>query len=194
MQNLQTLVRNLAMILLLASFLEMLLPNKSMRGFVQLIMGLFVISAVLGPAAAFLHVPLTMEIPAWSAISPEDLPALATEAQGLKAGQDAVQEQYRQILVHQIEGLALSTQGVRAAAVKIQFADRTGGVTDQPIIAKIEVSLTASPEEITPVQPIIIGPQPDVPEPKLSPQALEVQTKIAALMNLPKEKITIQEN
>jgi len=53
-------------ILLLSTFLEMLLPNQSMRGFVQMVMGLFVISAVLSPITTFLHTPLEMGIPAWS--------------------------------------------------------------------------------------------------------------------------------
>lgn len=74
MQTLQTLVRNLAIILLLATFLEMLLPNKSMRGFVQMVMGLFVISAVLSPITAFLNTPLAMEIPAWTVTTPQAQP------------------------------------------------------------------------------------------------------------------------
>jgi stage III sporulation protein AF len=191
-QTLQTLVRNLAMILLLATFLEMLLPNKSMRGFVQMVMGLFVISAVLAPITSFLHTPLAMEIPAWASTTNQDLPVIA-EGQGVKAGRDAVQEQYRQILVHQIEALALGTKDVAAASVDIQFEEGTGKVTDQPKIMEVNVTLTAAKGEIQPVQPITIGQSPQSPKAQ-SPKAEEVREKISTFMNLAKEKIFVQES
>ncbi|MDR3541853.1 MAG: stage III sporulation protein AF [Desulfosporosinus sp.] len=193
MQTLQTLVRNLAMILLLATFLEMLLPNKSMRGFVQMVMGLFVISAVLTPITTFLHTPLSMEIPAWTVTAPQDLPAIATEGQGVKVGRDAVQEQYRKILVHEIEALALGTNGVEAATVDIKFEEGTGGVIDQPKIMEVNVTMTSVKGEIQPVQPITIGQTPLSPK-TLSQRAETVREKIAAFMNLSKEKIIIQES
>lgn len=195
-QTLQTLVRNLAVILLLATFLEMLLPNKSMRGFVQMVMGLFVISAVLTPITTFLHTPLSMDIPAWSATTPQDLPALAAENQGTKVGRDAVQEQYRQILVHQIKALVLGVKGVEDAEVEVAFDEGSGGLTEQPQIDSVNVTLTATKEEVQtvkPVQPIAIGESaPSTPTP--SPKAEEVREKIAGFMSLAKEKIRVQEN
>lgn len=193
MQTLQTLVRNLAIILLLATFLEMLLPNKSMRGFVQMVMGLFVISAVLAPITNFLHTPLAMEIPAWTVTTPQDLPAIASEGQGVKVGRDAVQEQYRQILAHQIEALALGTKGVEAASVDIKFEEGAGGVIDQPKIMGVIVTLTSAKGEIQPIQPIIIGQSPpDAKTPSL--RAEEVREKISTFMSLAKEKILVQES
>ena len=200
MQTLQTLVRNLALILIVASFLEMLLPNKSMRGYVQMVMGLFVISAVIAPITNFLHTPLAMDIPAWTSSDSRDLPAIASEEQGLKLGRSAVQEQYRQILVHQIEALALSTKGVQAAAVDIKFEDGTGGVIDQPKIKEVDITLTTSKgdvqavQSVQPVQPIIIGQTPSASTAQLSAQAEEVRGKIAAIMSLPKEKVLIKES
>ena len=193
MQTLQTLVRNLAMILLLATFLEMLLPNKSMRGFVQMVMGLFVISAVLAPITTFLHTPLSMDIPAWTATTPQDLPVIATEGQDSKVGRDAVQEQYRQILVHQIQALALGTKGVEAAFVEIEFEEGVGGVTDQPKIAVVNVTLTSVKGEIQPVQPITIGQSPTTVKTQ-SPKADDVRERIATFISLSKDKIIVQES
>jgi Stage III sporulation protein AF (Spore_III_AF). len=187
-------VRNLAIILLLASFLEMLLPNKSMRGFVQMVMGLFVISSVLAPITTLLHIPLAMEIPAWAETTTQDLPAIASEGQGVKLGRDAVQGQYRQILTNQIQALALSTSGVAAASVDIKFEENTGGVTDLPKITEVDVRLTSSKEEIKPVQPITIGQNPPAPAKNSSPRAEEVQEKISTFMNLSKELIFVQES
>ena len=192
MQTLHTLVRNLVVILLLATFLEMLLPNKSMRGFVQMVMGLFVISAVLAPITTFLHTPLEMEIPAWTATTPQDLPAIATEGQGLKLARDAVQEQYRQILVNQIKALALSSDGVKGAEVDIEFEEGAGGLTDQPKISLVKVTLTSAIGEIPLLQPITIGQSPPATKSQ-SPKADSVREKIAAIMSISKEKIIVQE-
>ncbi|KGP74814.1 stage III sporulation protein AG [Desulfosporosinus sp. Tol-M] len=192
MQTLQTLVRNLIVILLLATFLEMLLPNKSMRGFVQMVMGLFVISAVLAPITTFLHTPLEMEIPAWTATNPQDLPAIATEGQGLKLARNAFQEQYRQILVHQIQALALGFEGVEGAEVIVEFEEGAGGLTEQPKIALIEVTLTSAKGEISPVQSVTIGQSPP-PTENQSPRADRVRERIAELMSISQEKIIVQE-
>ena len=192
MQTLYILVRNLAVILLLATFLEMLLPSKSMRGFVQMVMGLFVISAVLAPITTFLHSPLEMEIPAWTATTPRDLPAIATEGQGLKLARDAVQEQYRQILVHQIKALALGSDGVEGAEVDIEFEEGAGGLTDQPKIVLVKVILTSAKGVIPPVQPITIGQSP----PTTKNQSLRTDSareRIAEVMSISKEKIIVQE-
>lgn len=193
MQTLQTLVRNLALILLLATFLEMLLPNKSMRGFVQMVMGLFVISAVLNPITTFLHTPLSMDIPAWTKTTPQDLPAIAVEGQGTKIGRDAVQEQYRQILINQIRALALGISGVGDAEVDVEFEEGAGGLIDQPRIEKVNVLLKSAQETIQSVQPIIIG-KPQSTGVTQSPKAEEVKERIATVMSLAKEKIVVEES
>ncbi|MCB8816508.1 stage III sporulation protein AF [Desulfosporosinus shakirovi] len=192
MQTLQTLVRNLALILMLATFLEMLLPNKSMRGFVQMVMGLFVISAVLAPITALLHTPLSMEIPAWTATTPQDLPAIAVEGQGAKIGRDAVQEQYRQILINQIKGLVLGTSGVEDAEVDVEFEEEAGGLIDQPRIARVNVFLKGTKEAIQSVQPVIIGNSP-TPLEIQTPKSEEVKERIATFMSLAKETIFVAE-
>lgn len=196
MQTLQTLVRNLAVILLLASFLEMLLPNKSMRGFVQLVMGLFVISAILTPITTFLHSPLAMEIPAWSTTTNEDVPVMATEDQGLNAGRSAVQEQYRAILVNQIKALALSNSGVEAVEVDITFEEKStsGGLTDQPKISLVKVLISPDKKVIQPVEPIIIGEATDTTNTSAQPSQTneELRETIATFMSISKEAIQIQ--
>ncbi len=192
MQALHTLVRNLAVILLLATFLEMLLPNKSMRGFVQMVMGLFVISAVLAPITTFLHTPLEMEIPAWSATIPQDLPAIATEGQGQKLARDAVQEQYRQILVNQIKALALGFDGVEGVEVDVEFEEGAGGLTDQPKIVLVKVILTSAKGEIPPVQPISIGQSPPTTK-NQSARADSARERISEIMSISKDKIIVRE-
>lgn len=201
MQTLQTLVRNLTIILLLATVLELLLPGKSMVGFVRLVMGLFVISAILNPVTQFLHLNLAMDVPAWAETMTKDLPAMADE-NGQKVGKDLVQEQYQQILANQVRALALEVSGVKDAQVEVHFKDNnSGSITEQPQISSVNITISLSDkvkpvQPIQPVQPIEIDPGTEKstsPQP-LSAKAEEVRDHIAALMELPKEKIVISEN
>ncbi len=188
MQALQTLIHNLAIILLLATFMEMLLPNKSMRGYVQLVMGLFVISAVLNPLTAFLKHPLELEIPAWTSAAPQDMPVLA--ADGARLGKDAVEEQYRRILAHQIRALALGVGGVGEAQVEISFAETSAGLTDQPRIVGVEILLSPAQGTVEPVRPVLIGGEAQNPKSE-NPVALDVKEKVAKLMEIPEETIVV---
>ena len=52
MEVLVTIVKNLLVIVVIASFLEILLPDSSVRPFVRFAIGLFVILAILNPILA----------------------------------------------------------------------------------------------------------------------------------------------
>jgi stage III sporulation protein AF len=193
MQTLQTLVRNLAVILLLATILEMLLPNKSMKGYVQLVMGMFVIAAILNPLTSLLHMPLKMDIPAWTSVSNQDLPVFANDNSGKKIGRDAVREQYCQILVNQIEALSLGISGVKQVKAEVKFEESSSGeFTDQPRISQVIIRLLEEESTVQPIEPIKIG-QSDTVVKEPSSKALEVQERVANLMELKKEQIIVQE-
>ncbi len=192
METLRNLVKNLAVILLIATFLEMLLPKKSMRGYVQLVMGLFVISAVLSPISSLLKAPLALEIPAWSQAGQQDLPVLA--GQGTAIGQNAVQEQYRKILINQIKAIAVGVSGVKDVKADIRFLGKQGGITDQPEIESVRITLLASKQEIEPIKPVVIGESNKDKEVRTSQVAEEVREKVSVFMQLPKEKVFVNQN
>lgn len=196
MENLHTLVRNLAIILLLASFLEMMLPSKSMQGFVKLVMGLFVISAILTPISSLLRMPLEMSIPAWTEAAAGDMPVLASGDEGSRIGIDAVQEQYKTIIKNQIKALALGVPGVKKAEVEVELAEGSGGLTDQPRINQIRIQINSESQEIKPVQEVIIGGEKESEqenEQELSQLEQEVREKVAVLMQLSTDKISVHE-
>lgn len=194
MEGLQTLVRNLAIIILMASFLEMLLPTKSMQGFVKLIMGLFVISAVLGPITSLLHLPVRMDIPAWSEVSSRDLPVLAGN-NGLQIGRDAVQEQFKLILQHQIEALVLGISGIDEVNVVVTLAASTGGLTDQPQVQQVNIQINSPPTEIQSIPTITIGePKSEAQSQSQSEQAQSIKEKISTLLQISQERIYVTEN
>ena len=186
MQTLQVLVRNLAVVLLLATVLDLLLPSGKMNKYVQLMMGLFVIAAVLTPVTTFLHLPLSMEIPAWNTVQAQDLPVLA-DSQGKKAGQDAVLEQFRRIITNQVRALAIGLSGAADAEVEVGLGDNPMTLTEQPQIKAINVRLIKSPG-VEPVKPAVIGTE---PAPIPLPGNDEVREKLAAMLGVPKEVVTV---
>lgn len=202
MESLQTLVRNLAIIILMANFLEMLLPSKSMQGFVKLIMGLFVISAVLGPVTSLLHLPLNLSVPAWTEVNSHDMPVLAGN-NGLQAGKDAVQEQFKLILKNQIEALVLGVKGVEKTDVEIQFEESAGGLMDQPRVAQVNILVNSDQTEIKSVEPINVGKSggQSQSDSKSQPQSQSqsertqtIQERVSALLQIPKDRISVTEN
>lgn len=195
MEGLQTLVRNLAIILLLASFLEMLLPNKSMKGFVKLVMGLFVVSAILTPITSLLGMTMETGIPAWTEASTQELPVLASGEEGEAIGTNAVQEQYKSIVIHQIKALTVGIEGIRDLQVNVELAEGSGGLTDIPQISQIFIALYSEGQGVKPIEEVIIDmnePRSDK-EPVLSAVALEVRDKVAVFMQIPVEQIVVRE-
>lgn len=192
MESLQTLVRNLAIILLLGSFLEMMLPSKSMQGFVKLVMGLFVISAILSPISSLLRMPLQMSIPAWTETTTNDLPVLASGSDGSKIGRDAVQEQYKEIIKNQVRALTLGVSGVETAEVQVELSESMGEFTEQPQVLQMVIRINPDSQKIQPVKEVIIGEKNEQVQ-VLSARAVEVREKVAALMQLPQDRIIVEE-
>lgn len=195
METIQELVRNLIIILLLAMVLEMILPNKSMRGIVQLVMGLFVISAILSPVANLFQMPLELEIPAWSTTE-GDVPVMATDQIGADLGQNAVEEQYRLILVRQIRALALGVSGVQDASVEVEFEGAEQESGNVPIIKQVEIEIVTDGEEIravSPVEPIIVGNEPIQAIEMHSSLGEEVKQRVSVFMEIPLERVSVRE-
>ena len=170
----------------------MMLPSKSMQGFVKLVMGLFVISAILSPISSLLLMPLEMSIPAWTETSAGDLPVLAAGNDGSAIGRDAVQEQYKEIIQNQVRALALGVSGVEKAEVQVELSKSSGSLTDQPQVLQIVIQINPDHQEIQPVKEVVIG-QENQEVLVLSARAVEVREKVAALMQLPRERVIVEE-
>ncbi len=173
MDGLKTLMKNLTFILLLASVLELILPNKSMRGFVQLIMGLFVISAVLTPITDLIKVKLPNEIPAFADSAASDIPVIAAGG-GDKMADSAVNEQYKKIIAGQVKVLC-EENGVVANMVEIEL-EKDYDRTTYPRLEKILIQLTS---------------QSAVAESKLKADNNVLKEKVAQFLQVPEDIIVI---
>ncbi|WP_258359239.1 stage III sporulation protein AF [Moorella sulfitireducens (nom. illeg.)] len=138
-------VRQVALIALLAAFLEMLLPDKKITRYVRLVLGLFVVVAILTPLAEGLRFGPELELAAW------DLrldPAAATPVQQgrdlARANEEAALEIYRERLAGQIRALVTLVPGVKQAEVLV---DLSGDKERPGAIRRVVVTATLESEE-----------------------------------------------
>lgn len=192
MEELKELIRNLAFILLLATFLELLLPNKTMKGFVQVVMGLFVIAAILNPLTSFLNMDYENKVPAWVKVSSTDMPVLAAEGEKADTGKTAVREQYKKIVINQIKILISAIDGVESTEVDLELEKDSGGFTDYPQILEVNIYISQQIRKIPPVNPVIINENKS--EMVFDSNIVkEIKKQVASFMQIPEEIIKVHE-
>ncbi|GAW94162.1 stage III sporulation protein AF [Calderihabitans maritimus] len=132
MDILRDLVRNLAVIVLLAGFAEMLLPNSDMRRYVKLVMGLFVLITVLNPVVTLLEKQqLNFEVSAWQySVGNEALDTILRKSEELKStnAREALEE-YRRRVERQIQALVELIPGVEKVEARVEVEENRDLVT-----------------------------------------------------------------
>lgn len=129
-------VKNLVVIVVIASFLEILLPNNSMRPFVRFTIGLFVILAILNPILSIFYSGRALETQAW------DLPWEYNETGGYeetgtevnrdlqKAGSEVIKEKITQ----QINSLAILVPGVGDLETQVVMDKEAGELSEVTLV------------------------------------------------------------
>lgn len=123
------LVCNLAILLILATLMEMLLPMGNLRNFVKMIMGLFLIVTIMNPILQVVNQPIAFQVTD-SALRAETQGILEKGKQIQQVNEQAALRQYEQTLAQQIKAVAklapnVSVQDVRVA---IDGASETGQI------------------------------------------------------------------
>src|SRR5690554_5548028 len=101
---LSDIVKNVAIIILLTIFLDMLLPNNSMQRFVKVVMGLFVMVAILNPIINLFN--SDFELSAWQLASLPEHKVETVLAQGEEIAsfhEELALSEYANRLAKQIE-------------------------------------------------------------------------------------------
>lgn len=102
MQTLYAIVKNLMIIIVMASFLELLLPNGRIKPFVRFAVGLFVLIAILNPCLNWLFHEKKYEIGLWDYQLDENLTE-DVQAKGAQLQQD-VKERRQAIIQEKVQG------------------------------------------------------------------------------------------
>lgn len=144
---LQEWIRAILVLVLFAGFLELLLPSGTMKRFVQVVVGLFVLAAILGPLGLLtsrLQQEPKLELPA---IAPGATARILSDGKRLAAQQQArVLDEYRHNVARQVASLLeLGGEG-KVVAVKVEVEE---GV-DKPTFGELRslaVRLEVPPEK-----------------------------------------------
>jgi stage III sporulation protein AF len=145
-------VRGLVLLLLLAACLELVLPMHSMKKYVRMTMGLFLLLAVVRPVFDFLGQPVVAD------------PALFTEAPGrglpslgeIMAQADRIRQQNQALAAAEVT-VRLSAEAAQAARAVPGVADAAARVTMGPDAAKPAiqgVTVTIWPGSVGAVRPV----------------------------------------
>jgi stage III sporulation protein AF len=135
-------VRHVVAILILASFVEMLLPSSEINRYVRLVIGLFVVVAVLTPVVSLLNNRTNWEVEAWDQpVQEEQFSSILAGGKALsdRSREVAVEQYYRQ-LERQIEAITQLIPGVEQVQVKVQAAPETDG-NDPGVVPAITVEI-----------------------------------------------------
>lgn len=171
-ETLGGLVSNIAAIIILAVFVEMLLPNNNMTKYLRLIMGLFIIVTILAPIMTLLEKEDTFEVVTWNfAADNRQLESILKKGEEIEKSnvKNATQEYIKIIegqiialvrLIPEIEKVNVAvtvhdTQDVRFGRIKgvVIWAtlSKKNELVKEDLITKInpiDINLSKIPEEI----------------------------------------------
>ena len=209
MEIIRDLVQTLIIIVVLAVFLDMLLPTGQMKPYVKMVMGLLIIIAVLHSISGLLQQDWMHEVPGVTARpgSPgaplEDIMAAGEQLQ-LK-NQDMALEKYRQGLSRQVLSMAKLTPGAKVMDAEISLMEEQsqqgyGGIKHITLVVD-----PAAPEagdyNRDNIQPVHINvtdshsaskssEEVEIP-PKMKEEIEKVKGYIAGFYNLSPEKVSV---
>lgn len=114
-------VRNIVMVVLFASFLELLLPSSGMQRFVRVIMGLLILLAILTPVIDALQSRVVPEVPALAGQGGGAADRVRQGSEAMVRERDRLAlEYYRKELARQVRAVVTAVDGVADARVAVE--------------------------------------------------------------------------
>ncbi len=189
-------VKNIIFVVLFASFLELLLPNSSMQRFVRVIMGLFIMLAILNPIiGAVQHLTSKDQIPTFAANS-GDLNVIASEVNHVNNDRNALSlELYKKELSQQIRILVMAMDGVADANVVIEIKKGNASTLSMgvsSIIVYVKPGISAKSEKIVSIAKVKIDKEFNKTEETYTDLKQRITDMIMELYQIPKGKVEIK--
>ena len=114
-------VKSIVMVVLFATFLELLLPTSSMQRFIRVIMGLFIMLAIMNPLITILqNARPTDEQTVFKNVAGNQSNTWRAVHQGIENQSKITNERYRQDVARQIRSLVMAVDGVAEARVTVE--------------------------------------------------------------------------
>lgn len=189
MAALYEIVRNLLVIIVIASFLELILPDGRLRPFVRFSVGLFILIAILSPTLDFLFADKSFALGFWDyRFDPGIERSIQEKGEELNHKvYQAQQEEIKSKLEGQINAIGTLVPGAGKVQSEVQ-TDPDGNVSK--VTLKIDSETSSNIEQVAGVK--VFSPQPE----KINAGEKEVIADkmiqlISSLYEIPQEKVEI---
>jgi len=148
-------VKNLAVLALLASCLELMLPMGSMKKYVKLTMGLLIVLATLKPVFGFLGQPVLATAQLFDEEPQAGLPSLseimARAADFREKNKSLAAGEVKAGLAAEAARAARSVSGVADAEAEVEISEAGGEVQIRTVTVRV---VPGTPGGVQPVQPV----------------------------------------
>lgn len=197
METVRLIVRNLVFLVLISAFLEMLLPLRDTRRFVQVVMGLFVLIVVLGPLVSLFRHDIPLNLLSLPSGEPDNtqLQSILTQGQALQQSNlKKAQDDYVKRLEEQVVALAQLVPGVRDASASVTL-DASPGQQSMGAVSKVIVQVRTGQKAdktgiVTPVEQVNIGGKQDSDNSKEKQGQADVSGANEEIVRQVKETVT----
>ena len=123
---LQEIVRNIVLIVILACFMELLAAKGEMAKYIRLVMGLFIIVAVLQPVLKIFHTGFALESISLSSIRGDnEIHSILTRADRLSTASKFGCRRTQGKTEQQIEAVTSLVAGVKEAEARVEFGGKS---------------------------------------------------------------------
>lgn len=187
-------VKYILFVVLFASFLELLLPSSSMQRFVRVIMGLFIMLAIMNPIISIVQ----------NYLIPNQVPVLSTNfsnsimnnSMNISNEREKLSlELYKKELAQQMKILVMAIDGVADVHVNIEVntvknSSIASGI--ESVILYIKPGLSAKDRKVAAISKITIGEQKDKIEDPNMDLKKRISEIVTELYQIPKEKIEVR--
>jgi len=187
-------IKNIILLVLFASFLELLLPTSSMQRFIRVIIGLFIMLAILNPVIDIIQNRwFNEQIPALSTNSTNSETVLNKANMVAGERERLSYDIYKKELAKQIRATVIAIEGVADAQIAVEFdRARNGSSTGMPqnITVYVKPGIGAGDGKVAKVT---IGNSSSSEQTELKPQLKnKITYTIYELYQIPKEHIEIK--
>lgn len=155
-------LKQVVLLVLLATFIDLLLPNQALSRYVKLVMGLLIILAILNPILALLSDRFHWEALSWQHLrqwSEKEVPSLAQieeqSHQFKEVRQKQIIEAWKEQVTHMMKQDLQKQFALRVLSLQVDAEDKKG----TPTLTKVELVAVVEEhsQQTTPVKPIEIG-------------------------------------
>jgi stage III sporulation protein AF len=130
-------VKNIILVVLFASFMELLLPNSSMKRFIHVIMGIFIMLAILNPVLQFIQEQRTNDHITVMGVPNSKVPEIDNMTQAINTTvlkrEELLGTVYKQEIVRQIIAVVKSIEGIDEAVARVSLDNETNKNTSAKI-------------------------------------------------------------